>query len=67
LADSRVRVFSELPRLDDLFRSYSGVSQPSPKVWVDAYLAAHAVANEATLVTFDQAFSRYGIECRILA
>jgi len=67
LADSRVRVFSELPRLDELFRFYSGVSQPSPKLWVDAYLAAHAAANEATLVTFDQAFTRYGIECRILA
>jgi len=67
LADSRVRVFTELPRLDGLFRSYSGASQPSPKVWVDAYLAAHAAASEATLVTFDQAFTRYGIECRILA
>jgi uncharacterized protein len=66
LADSRVRVFPELSALDDLFRSFSGVRQSSPKVWVDAYLAAHAAANEAMLVTFDQAFTGYGIECRIL-
>jgi toxin-antitoxin system PIN domain toxin len=66
LADSRVRVFPELPVLDDLFRSFSGMRQASPKVWVDAYLAAHAAASEATLVTFDKAFPRYRIQCRIL-
>src|SRR3954447_407684 len=42
LSDSRVRVFPELPALEDLFRSYSSLRQASPKVWVDAYLAAHA-------------------------
>jgi uncharacterized protein len=66
LSDSRVRLFPELPALEDLFRSYSNLRQASPKVWVDAYLAAHAAANEAVLVTFDQAFTRYGAECRIL-
>jgi len=66
LTDNRVRVFPELPPLDDLFRLHSALRQASPKLWVDAYLAAHATANEATLVTFDQAFASYGIECRIL-
>ena len=66
LSDSRVRVFPELPALEDLFRSYSSLRQASPKVWVDTYLAAHAAANQAILVTFDQAFSSYGIACRIL-
>lgn len=66
LADNRVRVFPEVPALDDLFRSHSAVRQASPKLWVDAYLAAHAAANEATLVTFDRALASYGIECRIL-
>lgn len=66
LADSRVRVFPELPALDDRFRSLSGAPQAAPKVWIDAYLAAHAAANDATLVTFDRAFTSYGIECRIL-
>jgi len=66
LFDSRVRVFPELPALEDLFRSYSSLRQASPKLWVDAYLAAHAAANEAVLVSFDQAFKSYGVECRIL-
>jgi predicted nucleic acid-binding protein len=66
LSDDRVRVFHDLPWLDDQFRAFSSVSQSSPKVWVDAYLAANAAANEAVLVTFDQALTRYGIECRIL-
>jgi uncharacterized protein len=67
LADSRVRVFSELLALEELFRSRSAVRQASPKLWVDVYLAAHAAATEATLVTFDQAFASYGVECRILS
>lgn len=66
LSDERVRFYAEMPALDDLFRSFSSVPQPSPKVWMDAYLAAHAAANQAILVTFDQAFTQYGVECRIL-
>ena len=66
LSDNRVRLFSEMPALEDLFRSYSHLRQASPKIWVDAYLAAHAAANEAILVTFDQGFTRYQVECRIL-
>jgi len=66
LTDSRVRIFPELPALDNLFRSFSGLRQAAPKVWVDAYLAAHAAANEAILVTFDEAFTHYGVGCRIL-
>jgi toxin-antitoxin system PIN domain toxin len=67
LADDRVRIFPELPALDDPFRAFSTSAQPSPKLWVDAYLAAHAAANEAMLVTFDQAFARYGVPCCILS
>jgi toxin-antitoxin system PIN domain toxin len=67
LADSRVRVFPELPAVDERFRALSALRQVSPKVWVDAYLAAHAAANEATLVTFDQAFTTYRTQCRVLA
>lgn len=67
LSDDRVRVFSELPALDEQFRAFSSGSQAAPKLWVDAYLAAHAAANDAVLVTFDQAFARYSVPCRILA
>ena len=66
LSDGRVRVFPDLPALDQRFRTFSQQPQPAPKVWVDAYLAACAAANEAVLVTFDQAFTAYGVECCIL-
>ncbi len=67
LSDERVRVFPELPALDERFRALSTSPQSSPKVWVDAYLAAHATANEAVLVSFDQAVARYNVPCRILS
>jgi toxin-antitoxin system PIN domain toxin len=66
LADSRVRVFPELPAIEDLFRTLSAVRQASPKLWADAYLAAHAWSSGAVLVTFDQALAGCGIECRVL-
>jgi uncharacterized protein len=67
MADSRVRFFPELATLDDRFGSYSQLNQAAPKVWVDAYLAAFASSSQAVLVTFDQAFTRYEVECRILS
>ena len=59
-------MFPELPALEDLFRSFSGVGQTSPKLWTDAYLAAHASSSRAVLVTFDQSLAGWGAECRIL-
>jgi toxin-antitoxin system PIN domain toxin len=67
LSDDRVRVFSEPPSLEDAFRAFSSCPQSSPKIWVDAYLAAHAAAHDAVLVTFDQAFARYNVPCYILS
>ena len=66
LLDSRVRVFPELAALEDPFRSSSSLAQAAPKLWVDAYLAAHAAANAAVLVSFDQSFRRYPVESLIL-
>jgi toxin-antitoxin system PIN domain toxin len=67
LADDRVRLFPELPAIEAAFRAFSTLPQCCPKIWVDALLAAHAAANDATLVTFDQAFGRYEVACRILS
>jgi toxin-antitoxin system PIN domain toxin len=66
LSDDRVRIFPELPAIEDAFRSFSEGPQAAPKRWVDAYLAAHAVAGEATLVTFDRALAGYGAACEVL-
>jgi len=67
LDDERVGLLPELSPLDSRFRGLSQGLQASPKVWADAYLAAHAAANEVTIITFDRAFTRYGVKCRILA
>ena len=67
LSDTRVRVFPELAALDPQFRSLAGIQAASPKIWVDAYLAAYSAANEAVLVTFNQALAARGAgECLVL-
>jgi uncharacterized protein len=64
--DARVHFFPELPALDGLFRTYSDVKQAAVNRWGDAYLAAYAAINGATLVTFDKGFSRFPIRTLIL-
>lgn len=66
LSDERVRLFPDAPAVDAVFRDFSHTSQPAPKIWADAYIAAQTRVNEAVLVTFDQGFARYGVECRVL-
>ena len=65
--DERVGFLPEWPALDGLLKSYSDIPQPASKIWGDAYLAAYASVNEATLVTFDQGFSRYPVKTLFLA
>ena len=64
--DARVRFFPEWPALDGLLKSCSDVSQPATNMWGDAYLAAYAAVNEATLVTFDKGFAKYPVKTLIL-
>jgi len=66
LSDSRVRLLPEPQPIEDLFCSYSITRNASPKIWVDAYLAAYAAASNATLVTFDKALEKYPVKTRIL-
>ena len=51
---------------DEAFRAMSAAARPSPKIWIDAYLAAAAKSNDAVLVTFDRAFASYAVEAEIL-
>jgi uncharacterized protein len=64
--DTRVRFFPEWPALDSLLKSYSDVNQAATNVWGDAYLAAYAAVNEATLVTFDKGFAKYPVKTLVL-
>jgi predicted nucleic acid-binding protein len=49
-----------------LLKSYSNVNQAATNLWGDAYLAAYAAVNDATLVTFDKGFARYKVKTLIL-
>ena len=51
--DVRVRFFPEWPALDGLLKTYSDIDQAATNLWGDAYLAAYAAVNGATLVTFE--------------
>ena len=66
-ADHRIHVFAEPGgSADEAFRAMSAAARPSPKIWIDAYLAAAAKSNDAVLVTFDRAFASYAVEAEIL-
>jgi uncharacterized protein len=55
----QVRVQDEPPGVFALWRTFASVGTASPKVWMDAYLAAFAVAGGLGFVTLDRDFKRF--------
>lgn len=53
--DDRVLFLNEPPNVENGFRAMSRRSNPDPKLWADAYLAAFANSEEMQLVSFDRA------------
>jgi predicted nucleic acid-binding protein len=49
----------EPPGLEPIWKGLAGGSAASPKLWMDAYLAAFAMAGEYQLVTTDKAFKQF--------
>jgi toxin-antitoxin system PIN domain toxin len=67
LADERIIFASEPPGLDKVWLSLSLRETHSPKLWMDAYLAAFALCARARLVTTDKAFSQFeGLDLHLL-
>lgn len=60
LADDRI-VYrpDEPPGLQRLWRELATRPTPSPKLWMDAYLAAFAISAGLTFVTADSAFRQF--------
>lgn len=59
----------EPPGLDPIWRELSGLPSASPKRWMDAYLAAFAIAAGMRLVTLDkdfQGFTASGLDLLLL-
>lgn len=68
LADDRIVLRAEEPAgLERLWSGYALRDAASPKLWMDAYLAAFAVAGGFRLVTIDAAFRQFrGLDLKLL-
>jgi toxin-antitoxin system PIN domain toxin len=56
---ARVAWAEEPTGLEPIWKGLAGGSAASPKLWMDAYLAAFAIAGEYQLVTTDKAFKQF--------
>lgn len=68
LGDDRIGfVLREPTGLEAVWRSLASRATASPKLWMDAYLAAFAIAGGYRLVTTDGGYRQFrGLECLIL-
>ncbi len=58
-SDERVAWREEPEGIAGLWLELAGSKSPSPKKWMDAYLAAFAMLSGLQLVSFDAGFSQY--------
>lgn len=66
-ADDRVRFEPEPSDVAEIWPRLATRRTSSPKLWMDAYLAAFALATGAQLVTTDTAFTQFkGLSVRVL-
>ncbi|MCL4203747.1 MAG: PIN domain-containing protein [Pirellulaceae bacterium] len=68
-ADPAVSREDEHPATRSLWLQFAQGQQSSPKVWMDAYLAAFAVSHGIELVTFDEGlknFQEHGLRLLLL-
>lgn len=59
LADPRISFASEPRNLESHWKTFTARNTASPKLWMDAYLAAFALAGGHRLITTDHAFSQF--------
>lgn len=66
-ADARIGFADEPAGLEALWQQLTSQPAASPKLWMDGYLAAFAVAGEYRLVTTDAGFTHYaGLDLAVL-
>lgn len=67
LKDPLIGFADEPVDLDPVWGKLAAVRSASPKLWMDAYLAAFAMAGGFTLVTTDRAFKQFkGLDVLVL-
>jgi toxin-antitoxin system PIN domain toxin len=59
LALPQVDVIDEPPELGRPWCDLGAIEQAAPKRWMDAYLAAFAIAADVSLISFDQDFRQF--------
>lgn len=59
LAERRVTWIDEPAGIESYWQRFAESSKASPKLWMDAYLAAFAIAGEHRFVTTDKAFRQF--------
>jgi uncharacterized protein len=68
LADKRIAWTEEPHGLQATWKKLAAGPKASPKLWMDAYLAAFAIAGGFQLVTTDQAFKQFkGLDLLVLS
>lgn len=59
LKDERVSFSAEPPGLENRWLAIAAIDKMSPKLWMDAYLAAFAELSGMCFVTFDKGFRQF--------
>jgi toxin-antitoxin system PIN domain toxin len=68
LADERIAWVEEPSGLETSWKKFAAGSKASPKLWMDAYLAAFAMAGGHQLVTTDKGFKQFkGLDLLVLS
>jgi uncharacterized protein len=68
LADERIAWAEEPRALDSHWKKWAARTKASPKLWMDAYLAAFALAGRYQLITTDKAFKQFkGLDLLVLS
>jgi toxin-antitoxin system PIN domain toxin len=68
VADGRIYWLPEPDDLEKQWRSLSRRGASSPKLWMDAYLAAFAITGKLQLLTTDRAFQQFKrLDCLLLS
>lgn len=67
MADERITFANEPEGLEEIWKTLAIRDTNSPKLWMDAYLAAFALQSGFQMVTTDKAFSQFnGLDLRVL-
>lgn len=70
MRQAAIRFLDEPAGLQALWHQLAGLDSTSPKVWMDAYLAAFAIRHDAALLTLDRDFLNFkerGLKVTVLA